>query len=132
MPIDITLTIPDNSATLMPSTNGSHLPRRRGLLQIQAAVAVCFLIAMSGCAELTRGPDLPSARHHSTPDRSQIVIADDQPPDGLTDPRAVAAYRQGYDHMLDGAWYSAIVAYDEVIRIQPQVAGTYNAKLKPR
>ena len=63
-----------------------------------------------------------------TPDRSQVVIIDRGLPDGLTDPAASTAYSQGYSHMLDAAWFSAIAAYDEAIRIQPEVAGLYEAR----
>ena len=63
-----------------------------------------------------------------TPDRAQVVIIDRGLPDGLTDPAASAAYEQGYSHMLDAAWFAAIVAYDEAIRIQPDVAGLYEAR----
>ena len=30
--------------------------------------------------------------------------------------------------MRDAAWFSAIAAYDEAIRIQPEVAGLYEAR----
>ena len=45
--------------------------------------------------------------------------------DNLTDPAASAAYHQGYSHMREAAWFAAIAAYDEAIRIQPEVAGLY-------
>ena len=56
------------------------------------------------------------------------MIIDRGLPDGLTYPAARAAYSQGYSHMLDTAWFSAIAAYDEAIRIQPNVAGLYEAR----
>ena len=62
------------------------------------------------------------------PDRSQVQIIDRELPAGLTDPAASAAYDQGYLHMLDAAWFAAIAAYDEAIRIQPEVAGLYEAR----
>ena len=63
-----------------------------------------------------------------TPDRSQVQIIDPEPPYGLTDPAAVSAYQQGYAHMRLAAWFSAIAAYDEAVRIQPHVAGLYEAR----
>ena len=63
-----------------------------------------------------------------TPDRSRAQIIDREPPTGLTDPTARAAYEQGYSHMREAAWFSAIAAYDEAIRIQPEVAGLYEAR----
>ena len=60
-----------------------------------------------------------------------MVIIDQGLPDGLTDPAASAAYVQGYSHMLDAAWFSAIAAHDEAIRIQPDVAGLYEARSTP-
>ena len=52
-------------------------------------------------------------RHLPTPDRSQVLIIDEEAPSGLTDPEAVSAYHQGYAHMRDAAWFAAIAAYDE-------------------
>ena len=63
-----------------------------------------------------------------TPDRSQVMIIAQEVPAELTDPGAVSAYRQGYQHMWDAAWFSAVAAYDEAIRIQPEVAGLYEAR----
>ncbi len=63
-----------------------------------------------------------------TPDRSRVQVVDPEPPANLTDPAAVNAYEQGYLHMRSAAWFSAITAYDEAIRIQPDVAGLYEAR----
>lgn len=63
-----------------------------------------------------------------TPDRSRIQVIDDETPVGLTDADAISAYRQGYAHMRAAAWFSTIAAYDEAIRIQPAVAGLYEAR----
>ena len=71
-------------------------------------------------------------RHQSvllpTPDRSQVMIIDQEAPSGLTDQEALSAYLQGYSHMRDAAWSAAIAAYDEAIRIQPEVGGLYEAR----
>ncbi len=71
---------------------------------------------------LHREPLLP------TPARSEVLIVDEAAPYGLTDPEAASAYRQGYLHMRDAAWFAAISSFDEAIRIQPEVAGLYEAR----
>ena len=63
-----------------------------------------------------------------TPDRSQVQIIDADPPAGLTDADAINAYQQGYAHMRAAAWFSAIAAYDEAIRIQPAVSDFHEAR----
>ena len=63
-----------------------------------------------------------------TPDRSQVQVIDDETPAGLNDADAISAYQQGYAHMRAAAWFSAIAAYDEAIRIQPAVSGLYEAR----
>ena len=63
-----------------------------------------------------------------TPDRSQVQVIDRERPAGLTDSAASAAYQQGYTHMREEAWFSAIAAYDEAMRIKPEVAGLYEAR----
>ena len=63
-----------------------------------------------------------------TPDRSQVLIIDEEAPSGLTDPEAVSAYHQGYAHMRDAAWFAATAAYDKAIEIQPEVAGLYESR----
>ncbi len=63
-----------------------------------------------------------------TRDRSQVQIIDDQAPAGLTDADAISAYQQGYAHMRGAAWFAAIAAYDEAIRIEPDVSGLYEAR----
>ena len=66
--------------------------------------------------------------HIPTPDRSQIQVIDQELPEGLTDPAASAAYDQGYSHMREASWLAAIAAYDEAIRLQPEVTGLYEAR----
>ncbi len=63
-----------------------------------------------------------------TPERSQVLIIDGATPSGLTDPDAVSAYRQGYAHMRDAAWFATVASFDAAIRIQPEVAGLYEAR----
>ena len=87
-----------------------------------------LLLVLPCTAETPSEETLGRHDYIPTPDRSQVVIIDRGLPDGLTDPAASAAYVQGYSHMLDAAWFSAIAAYDEAIRIQPEVAGLYEAR----
>ena len=63
-----------------------------------------------------------------TPDRSQVQVIDRELPAGLTDPAASAAYDQGYSHMRETSWFAAIAAYDEAIRLQPEVTRLYEAR----
>ena len=63
-----------------------------------------------------------------TPDRLQVLVIDDETPAGLTDANAINAYQQGYAHMRAAAWFSAVAAYDEAIRIEPAVSGLYEAR----
>ena len=58
---------------------------------------------------------------------SQVQIINEELPAGLTDPDAISAYQQGYAHMRNAAWFAAIAAYDEAIRIEPDVSGLYEA-----
>ena len=93
------------------------------------AVIVTALATVLACSagtppEEAQNQQLPAA----TPDRSRVQIIDPEPPTELTDPAAIAAYRQGYSNMRAAAWPAAIAAYDEAIRIQPEVAGLYEAR----
>ena len=93
------------------------------------ATAVTTLILALACGAGAPSDETLSRQDYiPTPDRSQVVIIDRGLPDGLTDPAASAAYDQGYSHMRDAAWFAAIAAYDEAIRIQPDVAGLYEAR----
>ena len=77
------------------------------------------------------GPDNePLGRQDPIPtrDRSQVQVIDKEVLTGLTDADAISAYQQGYAHMRAAAWFSAIAAYDEAIRIQPDVSDLYEAR----
>ncbi len=93
------------------------------------AVLVIVLATALACRAGTPSDETPhQANLLPTPDRSRVQIIDREMPPGLTDPAATAAYQQGYAHMRDAAWFAAIAAYDEAIRIQPEVAGLYEAR----
>ena len=91
-----------------------------------AMIAIIALATTMACSTFTAGEDDNDRQVQlPTPDRSQVQIIDPEPPTGLTDPAAVSVYQQGYAHMRASAWFSAIAAYDEAVRIQPDVAGLY-------
>ena len=89
---------------------------------------VMLAVALACSAGAPSDETLKTQDNIPTPDRSQVQIIDRELPAGRTDPAASAAYDQGYLHMLDAAWFAAIAAYDEAIRIQPEVAGLYEAR----
>ena len=89
---------------------------------------VMLAVALACSAGAPSDETLKTQDNIPTPDRSQVQIIDRELPAGLTDPAASAAYDQGYLHMLDAAWFAAIAAYDEAIRIQPEVAGLYEVR----
>ena len=92
------------------------------------AIAAIVILATMACGTFTAEEDNGQQAQLPTPDRSQVQIIDPEPPTGLTHPAAVSAYQQGYAHMRAAAWFSAIAAYDEAVRIQPDVAGLYEAR----
>ena len=89
---------------------------------------VTLVLALACSAGAPNDETLSRQDYIPTPDRSQVVIIDRELPAGLTDTTASAVYDQGYSHMRDAAWFAAIAAYDEAIRIQPEVAGLYEAR----
>ena len=101
------------------------------LPQFAAIAAIVTLATAMACSAFTAGEDNNQQVQLPTPDRSQIQVIDPEPPHGLTDPAAVRAYQQGYSHMREATWFAAIAAYDEAIRIQPDVAGLYEARGEP-
>ena len=125
-------------ATIKPSlTDGDtgHHRRRGGrwcnlqrMRKFAAMVAIIVLAISMACSALTARDDHDQQVQLPTPDRSQVQIIDPKPPTGLTDPAAVSAYQQGYAHMRAATWFSAIAAYDEAVRLQPDVAGLYEAR----
>ena len=93
------------------------------------AVVIITLATVLACQ--TRAPQDDTSHPATllpTPDRSQVLIIDEEAPSRLTDPEAVSAYRQGYAHMRDATWFATIAAYDEAIEIQPEVAGLDEAR----
>lgn len=110
-------------------TNGRNQHVRLLLNTIgTASVVVILLVALACNGNGTGEQALSQVDHIPTPDRSEVQVIDDDPPSGLTDADAVAAYQQGYVHMREAAWFSAVAAYGEAIRIQPDVAGLYEAR----
>ena len=91
-------------------------------------VAMILAMPLACSAGVPSDETLGARNNIPTPDREQVQIIDRDFPAGLTDPAASAPYQQGYWHMADSAWFAAIAAYDEAIRIQPDVAGLYEAR----
>ena len=67
----------------------------------------------SGNEPLKRQANIP------TPDRSQVLIIDDQTSAGPADVEAISAYQQGYVHMRTAAWLSALAEMDRHIGTAP-------------
>ena len=93
-----------------------------------AVVIITFATALACQAGDPQDDTSHQAAFLPTPDRSQVLIIDEEAPSGLTDPEAVSAFRHGYAHMRDAAWFAAIAAYDKAIGIQPEVAGLYESR----
>ena len=110
-------------------TNGQnrHLWWLRKTSQATSIFAA-LLLALACTGSSPKGQTSEPRDLFPTPDRSQVQIIDDDVPAGLTDADAISAYQQGYAHMRAAAWFSAIAAYDETIRIQPAVSGLYEAR----
>ena len=120
---------------ILALSNRCRASRSRGRLSGRAlalfgALSMAATLAlMTACGvENAGGVAQPGGDYLPTPDQSQIQIIDQELPDGITDAPASAAYEQGYLHMREAAWCSEIAAYDEAIRIQPDVAGLYEAR----
>ena len=86
------------------------------------------MVTLACCAGGPSNETLGKQDPIPTPDRSQVQVIDDEAPAGLTYADAISAYQQGYAHMRAAAWFSAITAYDETIRIQTDVSGIYEAR----
>ena len=96
---------------------------------IKLAITTVTLSLALACNSATPSDETLGGQDNiPTPDRSQIQIIDRELPAALTDPAANSAFDQGYRHVVDAAWFAAIAAYDEAIRIQPEVAGLYEAR----
>ena len=92
-------------------------------------MVVAIAIMVSACNVNAPGGTGPSNRVRlQTPDSAKVIVVDDQIPPDLTNPDAIAAFQSGYSHMLARQWHSAIAAYDEAVRLQPDSAATHNAR----
>ena len=90
-------------------------------------IVATLLVALACSDNPPSEQALSPADHIPTPDQSQVQIIDEDPPDGLDNTDAMCAYQQGYAHMREATWFSAIAAYDEAIRIEPGVSSLYEA-----
>ena len=77
-------------------------------------MVVAIAIMASACNVNAPGGTEPSNRTQlQTPDSAKVIVVDDQIPPDLTNPDAVAAFQNGYSHVLARQWHSAIAAYHE-------------------
>ena len=104
------------------------MAQRRNRLSILATMMMTLVLALACGAGPPSDETIDGQDQLPTPDRSRVQVIDPELPNGLTDPEAASAYQQGYMHMREAAWFSAIAAYDEAILIQPDVAGLYEAR----
>ena len=92
-------------------------------------IVVAIALMVSACNVNTPGGTGPSNRAQlQTPDAAKVIVVDDQIPPDLTNPDDIVEFQNGYSHMLARRWYSAIVAYDEAVRLQPDSAATHSAR----
>ena len=92
-------------------------------------MVVAIALTVSACNVNTPGGTEPSNRAElQTPDPAKVIAVDDQIPPDLTNPDAITMFQSGYSQMLARRWYSAIVAYDEAVRLQPDSAGVHNVR----
>ena len=112
------------------SSSEQTMAQRRNRLSILATMMMTLVLALALACGAGPPTDetIDGQDHLPTPDRARVQIIDPEPPPGLIDPAAVAAYEQGYSHMRASEWFAATAAYDEAIRIQPEVAGLYEAR----
>ena len=110
------------------SSSEQTLAQRRNRLSILATMMMALVLALACGTGPPTDETIDGQDHLPTPDRSLVQIIDPEPPNGLIDPAVVAAYEQGYSHMRASEWFAATAAYDEAIRIQPDVAGLYEAR----
>ena len=93
-----------------PIARGRTLSPNRAVRAIKfGSVTVMLVLALACAAGAPSDETLGKQDNIPTPDRSQVQIIDRELPAGLTDPTAAAAY-------------------DAAIRIQPEVAGLYEAR----
>ena len=104
------------------------MAQRRKRPYIFTTAMLTLVLALVCSASAPSEETLGSQDHIPTPDRSRAQIIDPELLAGLTDSAARAAYDQGYSPMREAAWFSAIAAYDEAIRLQPEVVGLYEAR----
>ena len=104
------------------------MAQRHNRLFILATIMTALVLALACGAGPPTGETIDGQDRLPTPDRARVQIIDPEPPPGLIDPAAVAAYEQGYSHMRASEWFAAIAAHDDDIRIQHEVAGLYEAR----
>ena len=91
--------------------------------------ALIFTLAATACTSnesVTLAP--PSLEHLATPHRAQAVVIDREAPPDITSRDAKRYHRDGFKHMRNADWFSAVAAYSEVIHRHPKAASAYAAR----
>ena len=91
--------------------------------------ALIFTLVATACASddsVTLAP--PSPDHLATPNRAETIVIDADAPPDVTSRDAKRYYRDGFKHMRNAEWFSAVAAYSEVIHLHPNAASAYAAR----
>ena len=115
---------------LSPELTQKEKPDMRLILTFAAT----FIWTLASACSVS-GPASDGARdgqvYFLTSNRSEVVVIDGESPQHLPNREAMAAYQQGYSHMLNTSWSSAIAAYDEADRLKPGVASFTTPEAQP-
>ena len=91
--------------------------------------ALVFTLVATACASndsVTLAP--PAPEHLATPNRAETIVIDANAPLDVTSRDAKRFYRDGFQHMRNAEWFSAVAAYSEVIHLHPNAASAYAAR----
>ena len=91
--------------------------------------AITLAIFTTACAN-TDTVTLPqsSPDHLPTRNRAEVIVIGEQAPPDVTSRQAKRFYRDGFRHMRDAEWDSAVAAYSEVIHLHAKAASAYAAR----
>ena len=104
-------------------------PPKTAISILVGVMALAILVSASACSFDAPKDTEPSSRAQlPTPETADIIVVDDKIPPDLIEPDAVAAFQTGYNEMLARRWYSAIIAYDEAARLQPNSDAVYGSR----
>ena len=116
---------PGSNQLLSPTFPASPMPRITSIL----TVAITLAVLTAGCSNAdtvtltTSSPD-----HLPTPNRGEVILIGEQAPPDVTSRQAKRFYQNGFRHMQDAEWDSAVAAYSEVIHLHAKAASAYAAR----